>query len=95
LKKLVIAALLGVAVLAGCEDHRTPEQLEQEKKQQAYEAKLKADQQATDAQRRIDAQQRWLHSCDNNGGVAQIYNGKYDTTMICGNKLESRLNSYY
>jgi hypothetical protein len=93
MKKLILSALL-FAALAGCKYNRTPEQLEQEKIQQAYEHQLRQQRDVESAKHQIDAQNQWLHSCDSNGGVVSISHSRYDTTLTCANKLESKLSSF-
>lgn len=88
------AVILSLCILTGCHDNRTPQQVEQQKQQEAYDAQLKVESQAKEAQREIDNKTRWLHSCDNNGGVIKIWSGRYDTTLTCANKLESKLSSF-
>lgn len=88
------ASLLALALLAGCHDNRTAAEIEQQKKQDAYELQLKNAKAVADAKHQIDAQNQWLHSCDSNGGVVSIWQSRYDTTLTCANKLESKLSSF-
>jgi len=47
-----------------------------------------------DVKNKLKAQEKWMHACDNNGGVADIAYSRYDSTLVCANHLEASLSTF-
>lgn len=78
MKKILIAALLGVAVLTGCE--QTPQ--EQQEHQADLQKKIGTYQQKFET---------ILHICDANGGVKDYWTGRGSVNVVCTNGLQTNV----